>query len=154
MPSLEVRGKEQLTRVADVLSGHAEAKTIRRRVSKVIRGEADGITRDQRAGLAAKMPHHGGLAGALSSEGRFSVRTALAGRGVGVTIVDSWKGHDIKAIDEGSVRHPLYGNRRYWFTQRVPARVLTNAFMKRRVRVLAGMVRQLDVLAEEIARET
>jgi hypothetical protein len=153
--SIEVRGKEKLTRLADVLAAHGEGKSIRRRLSKTIRSEAEDVTKDQRANLAARMPHRGGLAARLSGEGRFTVRTALAGRSVGVTLTDSWKGHDMKAVDRGLIRHPVWGR---WLRgqapQRVPAQTLTKPFLMHRRRLQLAIVRDLDVLAAEIAKET
>lgn len=155
MTSIEVRGKEKLTRVADVLTEHADGKSLRNKMRKSFRDEAGVITREQRAGLAAKMPHRGGLAERLAGEGRFSVRTTLSARSTGVTITDSWKGHDMKAVDAGLIRHPVFGRwLRNQAAQRVPRGTLSRPFIRHRRSIQLAIIRGLDELAAEIAKET
>ena len=155
MASISVRGAEDLTKVAAVLSKHAEGKSITRLLRRDIRDQSDHITREQRANLAARMPHRGGLAAALSTQGKFSVSTRLAGRSVGVTIVDSWKGHDMRAVEAGLIRHPYWGR---WVRgnrpQTVPRGTLSEPVDRSKVPLQFAIVRSLNVLAEEIARET
>ena len=155
MPSVQVRGAEKLTRLADVLASHGEGKSIRRRLSKTIRDESDHITKEQRTNLAARLPHRGGLAAEASTAGRFTIRTTLAGKSAGVTITDSWKGHDMRAIDAGLIRHPVFGR---WLRgqrpQRVPADLLTRPVIRNQLRLRFAIVRSLDALAAEIAKET
>jgi hypothetical protein len=165
MPSVQVRGKEKLTKLADVLATHGEGKSIRRRLSKTIRDQSEHITREQRENLAARMPHRGGLAAALSGEGRFSIRTTLAGNSAGVTIVDSWKGHDMRAVERGLIRHPVFGEKRLkltsggelksaWVSQAVPPEQLSKPVIRNQLRLRFAIVRSLDELAAQIARET
>jgi len=152
--SIEVRGKEKLARVADVLTAHADGKALRNKMRRSIRGEASAITRDQKAALAAGLGHRGGLAAEATGESRLSVNTRLAGKSVGVTIVDSWKGHDMKGIDSGLIRHPLFGNRKHWFSTRVPRLMLTRPVLAHRRRIQRAIIVGLDELATEIAKET
>jgi hypothetical protein len=37
-------------------------------------------------------------------------------------------GWDLEAIESGTIRHPVYGNRSTWVQQEVPAHVATEAF--------------------------
>lgn len=161
MAGVEVRGKEQLSKLAAVLTEHAEGKTIRRRLSKAIRDQASEITDDQRKAVAKEMPKRGGLAATLEAQGRYSVRTSLSARSTGVTIVDSWKGHDMKAIDSGDIRHPVYARadrtrkQWTWVAQLVPAGTMSRQIGPRRRLLLAAAIsREIDKLAAEIARET
>lgn len=152
-----VTGEAKLAHVAEVLAGHAAKKTIQRRLSRTIRDQSDHITKEQRAALAAGLPHRGGLAATVAGEGKFSIRTTLAGRSAGVTIVDSWKGHDMKAIDSGVIRHPFWGR---WFkgqgrhAQAIKPEMLTQPVMRNQLRLKFAINRTLDALAAEIAKET
>jgi hypothetical protein len=122
-----------------------------------VTGEAklNHITKEQRRGIAEGLPHHGGLAGEVAGEGRFTIRTALAGSSPNVTIVDSWRGHDMRAIDAGSIRHPVWGR---WVRGLAPQRVtpglLTKPVMRNQLRLRFAIGRDLDQLAREIAKET
>lgn len=152
---LRVTGTEQLTRVSKALVGAAEGKKVLRVLRKGIRDEMDPITRDQKQGLAARLPHRGGLAATVAGEGRTRVTTALSGRSVGVTLIDSWKGHDMKAIDAGEIRHPVFGRwLRGQHAQQVPAGILTKPVLKHQRGIRRNIITGLDVLAAEIAKET
>lgn len=152
---IEIRGKEQLTRTAAALATKGNGKAMKRRLSKAIRKEAEPITRQQRRNLAARMPHRGGLAEVLSTAGTFTTRTTYTGKGAGVTITDSWRGHDMKAVEAGAIRHPVWGRwRRGTPTQRVPAGLLSGPVEGRKRNIQIGILRAMDALAEEIARES
>jgi hypothetical protein len=149
-----VTGTEKLTRLAVVLADHADGKALKNKLRKGIRAETGAITKDQRASLAAGLPKRGGAAATISGESKLSTRTGLAGRGVSVDIVDSWKGHNMPAIDAGTLRHPLYGNRGHWYTTRIKRNLLTRPFLKHRRGIERRIIVGLDELAAEIARET
>lgn len=155
MVSVQVRGGEKLTKLAAILTEHAEGRTIRNRLRRVIRDQSKHITKEQRENLAAKMPHRGGLSATLLTGGRYTISTSLAGKSATVTIVDAWKGHDMKAIDRGLIRHPVFGR---WLQgqrpQAVPPGLLTQPVMRNQLRLRYGIVRSLDALAAEIAKET
>lgn len=48
-----------------------------------------------------------------------TVRIKLQGRATGVTIKMQRTGHDLKALNRGRARHPVFGNRKVWVTQQV-----------------------------------
>lgn len=151
MPSVRVTGADKFRRVAAVLAEHEDGKALKRKLSKAIRDGAREIPVEQRAAVGVAMPHSGGLGAALEAAG-YTIRTSYVGN-AGVTITDSWRGHDMKAVDEGSIRHPLFGNRGHWYSQRVPPRVLTKVFLRHRRPVQVAIIAALDALAEEIAKE-
>lgn len=170
---LRVTGTKQLSRVSDALVGAAEAKKVLRVLRKGIRDEMDPITREQKQGLAAHLPHRGGLAATVASEGTTRVTTALSGRSVGVTLIDSWKGHDMKAIEAGEIRHPTFQRRLSlfssnplaggslvgrrmgeWHSQRVQAEILSTPVRKHERGIRRNIITGLDKLAAELAKET
>jgi hypothetical protein len=153
--AFRVTGTEKLERLATVLADHADGKALKNKLRKGIRAETGDITKDQRASLAAGLPKRGGAAATISGESKFSTRTGLvATRGVSVDIVDSWKGHDMPAIDAGTLRHPLFGHRKHWFDTRIKGRLLTRPFLQHRRGIERRIIVGLDELAAEIARET
>jgi len=169
---VKVTGTEQLSKIADVLAAQGNSKALKRRMAKSFKKAADPITRDQVKNLAEKLPHRGGAAAEISSEARTTVRTSWTTPSV--TISDSWPGHDIKAIERGALRHPTFqrrislfgpsaarggGNvigRRQgeWHTTSVEPGLLAGPFNDHKPTVVAELAKEMDVLAEEITRET
>lgn len=72
----------------------------------------------------ATMPKRGGLAETLARAIRMRVKTDTGLTTAGVTLVTTAAGktqlRHIDAINRGLLRHPVYGRRRVWVTQRVP----------------------------------
>ncbi len=56
---------------------------------------------------------------------------------------------DLRSLDAGRLRHPLYGNRRHWYTQRVRAGFWTKTMRKEAKTVRKAML----AVADEVARE-
>ena len=48
-----------------------------------------------------------------------SAKTRFSGKDSGVTVSMRKKGHDLRALNRGRLRHPLFGNRNFWFNQDV-----------------------------------
>lgn len=61
------------------------------------------------------LPH--GL-GATVASSRINTRTVLSGKAAGMRLVMTSQ-HDIAAMDRGRLRHPLYGNRNFWYSQEI-----------------------------------
>lgn len=72
----------------------------------------------------AKLPKSGGLAEVMARAIRMRVKTDTGFTTAGVTLVTSASGRSrlrhIDAINRGTLRHPVYGRRGAWVTQRVP----------------------------------
>lgn len=149
---LEVKGAEQLDQIARVLTAKGNPPALKRRMTKSFKQGAEPIKRDQLANLASRLPKSGGAAATIGGETRIGIRTSTAR--TTVDIVDSWKGHDMQAIDQGTLRHPLFGHRRHWYNTRIPRLLLTKPFLRHRRTVALHLLAEMNRLAEEIARET
>lgn len=66
-----------------------------------------------RASARETLPRRGGLAATIS---RSSMRTQRRASGIRFTTTHR---HDIRAMDRGRLRHPLFGNRERWYSQAV-----------------------------------
>jgi hypothetical protein len=71
-----------------------------------------------RVSALATLPRRGGL-GRVVAEVPMSTRWQLEQNAVGFTLT-AMSGHDIAAMDQGRLRHPLFGVRSHWFSQVVP----------------------------------
>lgn len=118
------------------------ARNLRKRLREAGKPLADGLAQDGPEGL----PSGGGLAdwlrqskGAISmTQTKLQIRLARGGK------------HDLNAINRGQLRHPLYGNRRVWVTQSVPAGTYDKAFEKHADEALPAVGRVLDDIMKEI----
>lgn len=91
------------------------------------------------------LPRRGGLAARVAAA-RFTldeVRGAGSSAGIRLTVAADL---DVEALDAGTVRHPVYGNRRVWVSQRVSAGWLTKA-----VEEIAADPVVRDRLADDVA---
>lgn len=78
--------------------------------------------------IADAMPKRGGLAERVRSQGRVSVLINLRS-GVRIQLANRG-GMYMGAFEDGTVRHPVYGNRKAWVAQTVPGGKGAEAFAK------------------------
>lgn len=68
--------------------------------------------------IADSLPHRGGLSAIVKARGSVSVRAHL-GQGVQLQLVNR-AGIYMGAFESGTIRHPVWGNRKVWRPQTVP----------------------------------
>lgn len=78
--------------------------------------------------LADAMPKRGGLADRIRSQGRISLLVDLR-RGVRVQMSNK-AGMYMGAFESGTIRHPVWGNRKVWRPQQVPGGAGWEQFQK------------------------
>lgn len=97
---------------------------------------------------AEPMPHRGGMSAYLAANVKPTI--SLTGKDISIRLQDK-RGVRVKALDAGKARHPLFGMRRHWYLQAVPAQTWTNAFMaqkdKAREAVTKAVQQALDNLS-------
>jgi hypothetical protein len=99
-----------------------------------------------RESAASTLPKRGGLADRVASQ-PFSVRTSLAAGKVSVV----GKGmKELKDIDAGRVRHPVYGDRSRWAQQAVTPGFFTKPLERRAPSIRAGVLRAVSDVARKI----
>lgn len=111
---LIVKGAEDLERIGKALKEVGD-KQLRRDLLKAIRDATKPTREEVRQSALANLPKRGGLADQIAAS-KLSTRTRLSGRRVGVRI-EARNAHDIRSLDRGRLRHPLFGNRDHWFQQ-------------------------------------
>ena len=74
------------------------------------------------------MPKRGGLAERVRSQGRVSVLINLRS-GVRIQLANRG-GMYMGAFESGTIRHPVYGNRKAWVSQQVPGGKGAESFAK------------------------
>lgn len=115
-------------------------KRFRRSMGKAVAPMGKAV----RAEIPPTMPK--GYEGVLG--GSLKLRTSVTGRGVRVTAMAKGKGElrDLPALDAGKLRHPLFGNRKRWYVQRIKPGFFTrpaDAAMRDAVTAVAVAVNQV-----------
>lgn len=96
------------------------------------------------------LPRRGGLNRWVESRLNIKTQVRLSGKNVGIRIVSAGKGTvDMRAINNGKVRHPLFGDRDHWYLTAVRP-----GFVARAIDEMADDVREefLQAVADVAAR--
>lgn len=146
---IEVRGAEQLRAVALRLKAAGESgKGLRKELLKGIQAATKGTKEDVKSSWSDRMPHRGGLS---SRPLRVATRTRTGGRSVGVRIVTtSGDGYSIARIDKGTLRHPVFGNRKAWASQSVTPGVVTQPLERSAPEVRQEIFHVIDTVARRV----
>ncbi|MBI4900888.1 MAG: hypothetical protein HY829_10475 [Actinobacteria bacterium] len=110
-------------------------KKLARETRKALKTVAQPIADKVAAEGAGAMPHRGGLSAYLAANVKPRVNLPAAFGGVStmtIALQDKKGGVAVKAMDRGMLRHPLFGRRRHWYLQQVPANAWTDSFMRQK----------------------
>lgn len=147
---LEVRGAEQLAVLAKALREVAD-KDLQRELYRGLNRVTKPVKEDIRKSAASKLPKRGGLAdrvakSKIATKRRTGVRTA------GIRIVGT-SGYDIKSMDRGVLRKPLFGNRQFWYHQPITPGWWTDPLEASADTVREELVEVLEDIAEQVVKK-
>jgi hypothetical protein len=149
MDDFEVHGADQFLRLSKALK-EAGQTGLRKELNKGLREATKPLIAQTRV-AASRLPQRGGLAARVAkTPQRVQVRT---GRDPGVRIVVPKSSSGARAADAGQVRHPVFGNRKVWVTQKV-----TGGWFSDTLRDGASVVRPklrdaLEAIADRVVKE-
>jgi hypothetical protein len=113
-----ILGAEQLAAVTRRLkAAGSQGKGLRKELLQRIRIAAKPLVEDVRNSAMDTLPNAGGLNRRVRTG--IGIRTRAAGNSVGVRVVAKNR-YAIKGMDQGRLRHPVFGNRDNWVKQSVP----------------------------------
>lgn len=147
---LRIEGADKIAEVSRRLKETGD-KELRREMARGINRATKPLKIAARAAVLAEYPKRGGL-NEFVAKSRFTTRTRGGGKNPGVRIVVNKAGHDIRALDRGRLRHPLYGNRRFWYTQQIKPEIISGALRAGAELVRRQLAEVLDDIAKRIAR--
>lgn len=93
-------------------------KTLRVQLLRGLKSGAEPLVKAVAEAALAQLPHGGGLNEQVAGQ-KVKVQVRTGARTAGVRLTTS--APDTKWTDAGYVRHPVYGNRKKWVTQAIPA---------------------------------
>lgn len=151
MPDVELRGADDVDALVRRLRTHADGKALRRELNAGLNRVTKSVREDMKASIGPSLPSRGGLAALVMA--KVSLTTgAVAGKNAGVRIRARHKSYDLKRLNEGRLRHPVFGNRSVWVEQTagVHGGFLDEAFDKHKAEVARGIQRVLDDIARKV----
>lgn len=146
---LEVRGSQQLAALGVRLKATGDG-ALKRQMLAVIRAAASETIPDIRQQADEILPHGGGLAEQVASAA-YGVRIGLAASGGRVSIIGRGM-KELRDIDQGNLRHPVFGNREVWRAQSVTEGFVSTPANARTPKTRAEIVLAMRKTAEEIGR--
>lgn len=144
--SIEIRGAEQLAKLSRDLRAAGERELSRELTQGIRKGVEPGKINIKQH-LGTDLPQRGGLARSMRGM-RFNIR--ISGRN-GVRLTASHR-YQLKLIDQGMVRHPLFGDREHWYTTRFAPNVITDAWNETADQVRREVTDAAQRVANKIGR--
>lgn len=151
---LSVKGAEKFGILAKALRDVGD-KELRSALYRGINRAVKPLTEDVKKSTPNYLPRR--YAVELSKSLRVRARRR-AGRNPAVYLVGQaktpkGKDRDLRSLNRGRLRHPLYGNRGYWYDQAVSPNWWDDPLFKGAGEVRKEIVRELDDVAVKLARK-
>lgn len=127
---IEIRGQEGLRLVGAAVRRLGSDRVIVNEMAKEIRKAVPPIRRAIKASALATLPSRGGLnQWVAKAKVTAQIRRGATNAGVKIKDAKTSRGqrHDLRAINAGFIRHPLWGNREHWYSQTVTPKFFDDA---------------------------
>lgn len=147
---VQIEGAERLARVAGAIA--RQMPELRKDLLRGIRAGAKPAVKHVKDETAEYFPNSGGMA-KFAKKSSIGVRTRTSGEGAGVRIVGQKKGHDIRSMNRGRLRHPLFGNRKHWYTQDVKPSWWNESLTDQKEQITLEVLHTMDQFLESIERD-
>lgn len=125
--AIRTKGADDLNQLGAALK-EAGDRDLTKQLRKEFREIGRPIGRKVLIKGAEEMPQRNGFAARVVEQGRVGIGASLGGRITSVRIILKNKGVDLRRVDRGILRHPVWGNRENWVAQQVPEGAFTRAF--------------------------
>ena len=144
---LDIKGGDDFARVAKQLR-EAGDKGLARELNKAVR-EAMKPARQEMERSLDHVAHRGGFGPKMRREVKFRI----VKRANGLRLTTSHR-YQLKLIDQGKIRHPLFGDRGNWFTTTIAPGVLSKPFEDNADQARQKIIEATDRVAKQIAHGT
>jgi len=155
--AFRVEGGRKIKAVGQALRHLGTDRTIVNEMTKEIRRQFPQVRRAIKASAKEKLPKRGGLnRWVAASSVRVSVRRGARAAGMRIVVgrnSQSGKRSDIKRLDAGTTRAPLFGNAKHWYPHSVtPGFATTVVDTDVYDEFVKGAERAVDKAVEEVLR--
>jgi hypothetical protein len=107
MVDVRVEGAQQLEELSAVLK-RVDDRELRKRMLSGLREAGKPMARAAEDAARAKLPKGGGFNEWVAGS-KFAIRSRTSGKNAGVRVGATKRGHDLVGMNEGVVRHPVFG---------------------------------------------
>ena len=145
----EIRGGRNLSRIARDLK-QAGNGDLRKELLAGIRKPVKAAIPDVRTAAATDLPKRGGLAARVAKQ-KYAARTSLSRSEARVRLVGSGM-KELDTIDQGRVRHPVWGDRQVWKSQRVTPGFFSGTLSRKGPAIRQEIDRVMHAVARKIER--
>jgi hypothetical protein len=133
---VRVRGAGELALLAGRLN--ATDRKLKNALTRTLRRTAKQLVPKIVTAAEEKFPAAGGMNDFIH-HAKIGVRIQTSGAGAGLFIRAERQGHDIYSLNNGSLRHPLFGNRGFWFEQSIPPGFFTETIEDNEAQITADL---------------
>jgi hypothetical protein len=147
MADFEVRGAHELQALAERLKEAGEGE-LRKELLREIRGSAKKAIPDVRQSAYRTLPKRGGLAERVGKQA-YAVQTRLSGSSASVRIVGKGM-KELRDIDAGRLRHPVFGDREKWKAQSVTPGFFSGAIERRAPSIRRDIEKAMGNIAHKV----
>ena len=150
MLDLRVEGADEFARLSRQLRELGD-KELRRDLYKGIQRATKPLKEKAKDAARRDLPSSGGL-NEFVAKSKFSTKTRGGGKEPGVRISVVKAGHDIRRIDKGVLRHPVFGNMNVWVSQPVKPGWFTHTLAEESDPVRRELLEVFDDVARRLSR--
>lgn len=154
MIETEVHGLDDLQALTKALRAAGDqGKGFKRELYRGLNSATKETRADMKAAIPASLPSRGGLAAEVHRTASLTTSTIGGGRNVGVRIKARGK-RNLRLMNSGVVRRPLFGNKQFWFSQTAGVRkgFLDDPFEKNKPEVRDAVLEAIQSVARMIDR--
>lgn len=150
MSDFQISGVDDFLKLSKALkhAGHGE---LRKELNRRLKEAVKPLTPETRARALETLPKRGGLAARVAkAPQRVAVKT---GRDAGVALVVGKRaGSGARSANTGSVRHPVFGDRKTFVEQKVPADWFDGPARKAKPEVTKAVEQAMQSIVDDIVR--
>lgn len=154
MISGRVKGQAELRHVQGLIT--TSPQVMQAQMAAGMRVEIRKVQPEVKVEAGATLPQRGGYARVMAAAVKAATSVRQAGNRISASADVSAKGRredrDVATVNRGGLRHPLYGNRRHWFTTRVRPGFVTRVIDRTRDRIVDVVKDARDDAANRIVR--
>src|SRR6266702_3963762 len=147
--SVQTRGADKLARVSAALRAAGD-KDLQRELRRAMSRTTKPLRKAARDGALQILPHRGGLDEHVASTARIATRVTANSSGARLRITGTSRDNLRRMDEEGIVRHPLFGNRKRWFDERIRPGWFTNPLI---LAAQGNVPKEIDAALDDVARK-
>jgi hypothetical protein len=144
---VRVQGASELSQLAGRLNG--TDKKLKTELTGSLRRIAKQLVPKIVDAAEEKFPAAGGMNDFIH-HAKIGVRIQTSGKSAGLFIRAERQGHDIFSLNQGSLRHPLFGNRDAWFEQSIPPGFFTETIEQHREEITDELLTAMRAFARSL----